>query len=418
MKKLISLILALSLLAALLSGCTSLDKSEPINAQNLLADYQPAENANPSLAAFSTEPQAVSDFSMRLFQHSLSQTPNENTLISPVSVLLALSMTANGAKAETLAQMEAVFGLPLDQLNEYLRAYVGQLPQGDKYKLHIANSIWLRNDPALAMRQEFLQTSTNFYQAQIYQAPFNQDTAADINNWVKQHTNGMIDQIIEEITPNNMLYLINALAFEAEWENVYGEHEIWPGVFTTEDGKEQQVDFMHSSEFVYLENADCRGFIKYYQGQKYAFAALLPNEDLTVADLAARLDGEKLRHLLENAQQTTVYAALPKFSAEYSCNMLDLLQKMGITDAFNPELADFSGITDQQLYINQVLHKTCIEVDEQGSKAAAVTLAGPGADYTEEEVQEVYLNRPFIYLLIDCQTQQPLFIGTVMTLDK
>lgn len=416
MKKLISLILALSLLAAMLAGCTGSDKGEPINAQNLLDDYQPASNTNPSLAEFSAEPQAIGDFSVRLFQHSLSQTPKENTLISPISVLLALSMTANGAEAETLAQMEAVFGLPLAQLNEYLRAYVGQLPQGDKYKLHIANSIWLRNDPALAVQQEFLQTNTNFYQDQVYQAPFTQDTVIDINNWVKRHTDGLIEQIIEEITPDNMLYLINALTFDAEWETAYVEYQIRPGLFTTEDGQEQQADFMHSDESLYLENADCRGFIKYYQKQKYAFVALLPNEGLTVADLTARLDGEKLHNLLANALQTTVYAALPKFSAEYSCNMVDLLQQMGITDAFDPVLADFSGIANLPLYINQVLHKTYIAVTEQGTKAGAATVAHLETGASPEEPIKITLDRPFIYLLIDCQTQQPLFIGTVMTL--
>ncbi len=416
MKKLISLILALSLPAAMLAGCTGSYKSEPINAQNLLANYQPASNTNPSLAEFSVEPQAISDFSVRLFQHSLSQNPGENTLLSPISVLLALSMTANGAEAETLTQMEAVFGLPLVQLNEYLRAYVSQLPQDDKYKLYIANSIWLRNDPALAVRQEFLRTNTNFYQAQIYQAPFNQDTVADINNWVKQHTDGMIGQIIEEITPDNMLYLINALTFEAEWETAYVEYQIQPGLFITEDGQEQQADFMHSNEPLYLENADCRGFIKYYQEQKYAFVALLPNEGLTAADLAARLDGEKLHNLLANAQQTTVYAALPKFSAEYSCDMIDLLREMGITDAFDPMLADFSGIADLPLYISQVLHKTYIAVTEQGTKAGAATVAHLKCGASPDEPIKLTLDRPFIYLLIDCQTQQPLFIGTVMTL--
>ncbi len=215
-----------------------------------------------------------------------------------------------------------------------------------------------------------------------------------------------------------MLYLINALSFEAEWETIYKEYQIWPDTFTTEDGQKQQVDFMYSGESLYLENADCRGFIKYYLSQKYAFVALLPNEGLTVADLANRLDGAQLRALLNNAQQTTVHAALPKFSVEYDCNMNDILQQMGLTDAFNPALADFSGIADYPLFINQVLHKTRLVVDEKGTKAGAATAVGPEAGYMPEEIQEVYLDRPFIYLLIDCQTQQPLFIGTVMELEE
>ncbi len=412
MKKLIALFLTICLLASLLAGCT--DNSS----KALLTNIKPSNSQTRSLAEFTNEPQAVSDFSVRLFQHSLNQNPHKNTLVSPLSVLLALSMTANGAEGETLAQMEAEFGLPMEQLNEYLLAYVNQLPQGDKYKLNIANSIWLRDDPELLVKQEFLQTNANFYQAQIYQAPFNASTVNDINKWVRYHTNRMIGQIIEEISPNTMLYLINALSFEAEWETIYEEYQIWPDAFTTEDGQKQQVDFMYSGESLYLENADCRGFIKYYLSQKYAFVALLPNESLTVADLANRLDGAQLRALLDNAQQTTVHAALPKFSVEYDCNMNDILQQMGLTNAFNPALADFSGIADYPLFINQVLHKTRLVVDEKGTKAGAATAVGPEAGYMTKEIQEVYLDRPFIYLLIDCQTQQPLFIGTVMELEE
>ena len=412
MKKLIALFLTICLLASLLAGCT--DNSS----KDLLTNIKPSNSQTRSLAEFTNEPQAVSDFSVRLFQHSLNQNPHKNTLVSPLSVLLALSMTANGAEGETLAQMEAEFGLPMEQLNEYLLAYVNQLPQGDKYKLNIANSIWLRDDPELLVKQEFLQTNANFYQAQIYQAPFNASTVNDINKWVRYHTNRMIGQIIEEISPNTMLYLINALSFEAEWETIYKEYQIWPDTFTTEDGQKQQVDFMYSGESLYLENADCRGFIKYYLSQKYAFVALLPNEGLTVADLANRLDGAQLQALLDNVQQTTVHAALPKFSVEYDCNMNDILQQMGLTDAFNPALADFSGIADYPLFINQVLHKTRLVVDEKGTKAGAATAVGPDAGYMTKETQEVYLDRPFIYLLIDCQTQQPLFIGTVMELEE
>mgnify|MGYP000025068190 FL=1 len=365
---------------------------------------------------------AVMDFSVQLFQKSMET--DGNTLISPLSVLYALAMTANGANGETLSQMEAALGLPIDQLNEYLYAYMHALPVGDKYKLDVANSIWFKDTGTFTPNQDFLQANANWYGAGIYKAPFNNDTLKEINAWVSKHTDGMIQNILNEIPPEAVMYLVNALAFDAEWQDIYMETQVRDGTFTTEEGTAQDAQFMYSKENLYLTDEEAAGFIKYYAGRKYAFAALLPEEGVHIKDYAASLTGEKLTALLSGAKRCHVNAAIPKFECAYSAEMSQILKTMGITDAFDGARADFSGIgssTEGNLYISRILHKAFIAVDEKGTKAGAATVVAVEATSAlidPVEIKTVYLDRPFLYMLIDCETNLPVFIGTVMDIEQ
>ena len=401
---------ALALSAALpLSGCTT------ANATDLMSGITPtAVSLDPDLVKDSA---AVTDFAVKLFQNSLNE--EGNTLISPLSVLSALAMTANGAKGETLSQMEDVLGLPREQLNAYLHTYMTQLPQGDKSSLNLANSIWFRDDEGLTVEQEFLQTNADFYGADLYKAPFNSATCKEINAWVKKNTDGLIDGILDQIPENAMLYLINALAFDAEWANIYTDGSVKTRTFTKENGRTQDVELMYAGEHLYLEDEHATGFIKYYDGYGYAFAALLPNEGISVADYVSTLTGEHLNLLLSNPVSVEVDTAIPKFETAYTVDMSAVLQDMGMTHAFDMFAADFSAMgshPEGNLFINRVLHKAFITVDERGTKAGAVTTveAACGAAMPEEEPKRVILDRPFVYLLIDCETNLPFFLGTVM----
>ena len=213
------------------------------------------------------------------------------------------------------------------------------------------------------------------------------------------------------------MYLINALAFDAEWQVVYNESRVRDGVFTKEDGTKQNVELMYSEEQRFLEDTDATGFIKYYADQKYAFAALLPNEGVSVSDYIASLSGEKLHGMLSNARMVEVNAAIPKFEMEYEVQMNEIQKEMGMTDAFDPNASDLSGLgssTRGNLFVSRVLHKTFITVDEKGTKAGAATVVEVSEESAPVEVEEVYLNRPFVYMLIDCETNLPFFIGTAM----
>lgn len=409
-KRMVAMLLVLAM-ALCVTAC-----SQP-NTNDLMKDI-PAKPVDvlPDMDAGSA---AAADFGVKLFQVSMED--GKNTLISPLSVLYALAMTANGADGQTLAQMEQVLGMECEDLNGYLRSYLDLLPEGEDYKMSLANSIWFKDDPNLLVEQSFLQTNADYYGAGVYQAAFDENTKTDINNWVKEHTDGMIPEIIDKIPDEAIMYLVNALAFDALWETEYKEHQIREGQFTREDGTQQDASMMHSEEHSYLEDDKATGFIKYYKDRKYAFAAMLPNEGVSVSEYVSELTGENLRELLSEPQDVTVFAAMPKFETEYDIEMSEVLQNMGMTDAFDYRVADFSrlgtyNVSGMNICINRVLHKTLIAVTEQGTKAGAATAVEMVAEGAAEiqEYREVILDRPFVYMLIDCETNLPFFIGTMM----
>ena len=405
----ISLLLVCAM-AVNLTGCTM-----KVQAKDLMEGITP--NNVDALDDLSSQNADVTDFAIRLFQASNEN--GKNTLISPLSVLCALAMTANGAEEETLAQMEEVLGMTTDELNLYLYSYMKNLPQGDKYKLSLANSIWFTEDERFTVNQDFLQTNADYYGADIYKAPFDKQTLKDINNWVKQNTDEMIPEILDQIPSEAIMYLVNALAFEAEWSEIYEKHQVKDGEFTKEDGTKQDVKFMYGSEGTYFEDEKATGFMKRYKGGKYAFVAMLPNEGVSVSEYIASLDGESLNALLANPQYATVHTSIPKFETEYKVEMSDILQSMGMTEAFDMYNADFEGLgtsTGGNIYISRVLHKTFISVGEKGTKAGAATIVEmkDGAAAEPTEPKEVYLDRPFVYMLVDCENNIPFFIGTMM----
>ena len=414
MKTRISLvIISLLLVCAMavnLTGCTM-----EVHAKDLMDGITPNQvNALDDLGSQNAD---VTDFAIRLFK--ASEESGKNTLISPLSVLCALAMTANGAEEETLAQMEEVLGMTTEELNLYLYSYMQNLPQGEKYKLSLANSIWFTEDERFTVNQDFLQTNANYYGADIYKAPFDKQTLKDINNWVKQNTDEMIPEILDQIPAEAIMYLVNALAFEAEWSEIYEKHQVKDGEFTKEDGTKQDVRFMYGSEGTYLEDEKATGFMKRYKGGKYAFVAMLPNEGVSVSEYIASLDGESLNALLSNPQYATVHTSIPKFETEYKVEMSEILKSMGMTEAFDMYNADFEGLgtsTGGNIYISRVLHKTFISVGEKGTKAGAATVVEmkDGAAAEPTEPKEVYLDRPFVYMLVDCENNIPFFIGTMM----
>ena len=290
------------------------------------------------------------------------------------------------------------------------------------YKLNIANGIWFKDVESLQVQEDFLRTNHDYFNAALYKAPFNDTTCKEINNWVKENTDGMIDGILDEIDPDAVLYLINALSFDAKWSKPYNEYSVRDNcIFTKENGTERKTTLMYSGEHVYLEDENATGFIKYYKENKYAFVAMLPKEGVTVANYMEWLTAEKLQETLANAKRTSVNAAIPKFETEYDILLNDVLIQMGMQDAFSAANADFTKMAASDrgnIFINRVLHKTFISVDEIGTKAGAVTAVEMTDESAPMEMYNVYLNRPFVYLLIDCETNQPFFIGTLMDVEK
>ena len=415
-KKTILAILSLLLICSMavnLTGCAT-----KVQATDLMEGVK--ANTVTGKAADDAFAQSQMRLAVELFQSSVLESKDENVLISPLSIQLALAMTANGADGKTLAEMEALLGgeIVLDELNEYLYSYVKNLPTDEKYKLQIANSIWFRDDEGrLQVEKDFLQKNADYYGAQAYKAAFDDQTLKDINNWVNNHTDGMIDSILDQIDEDAVMYLINALVFDAEWQHVYDKSDVYKGKFTNIGGTEKQVDMMHSEETVYLQDEYATGFMKPYSGSKYSFAALLPNEGVDIYEYVAGLTGEDLMETLSTPQLGMVMATLPKFSYEYELTMNDLLKDLGMPTAFSSDDADFSKLGKSSrgnIYIGDVLHKTFISVDELGTKAGAVTKVEIRDESAPMSEWVVNLNRPFVYMIIDNETNLPVFIGTVM----
>lgn len=400
MKRLTALYLCLCLL---LCGCGG---AEPEN----LADSVPARVvclADPPVRSAET-----ADFAIRLFRNSLEE--GENTLVSPLSVVMALAMTANGADGQTLEQMEAALGMTTEDMNAYLYRFVDKRNDA----LRLANSVWLRDDESLQVEESFLEANASYYHADIFKTAFDDEALPRINSWVSENTDGKIPAILDRIPDSAVMYLINALTFEARWEEVYEPHQVREGRFTTEAGAERTVEMMHSTESLYLEDENATGFLKCYEGRKYAFAALLPEEGICVSDYAATLTGEGLQEMLLNPTEVTTHAALPKFSLEYEKELSGVLKAMGMMDAFDMAAADFSrlGHSDAgNLFISRVQHKTAITVAEKGTEAAAATSVEMrvGGAYMED-YRIVTLNRPFVYMIVDCEENVPVFAGAVM----
>lgn len=405
--------LMLALLLLLLPGCG-------VRAQELTKDIEP--QALDTTTDLTAGGEAVTAFALSLLRSERAAT--EGVLISPVSVLNALGMVANGAGGDTLKQLETAAGMSLNQLNDFLYTYRMSLPAAYKScAVSLANSAWIRED--FRVEDDFLRSCVNYYGAEMYRSAFDGSLVTDLNRWVSQKTNGMIDRLLEQAPDAlTMLYLVNAACFDARWDTPYTKADLRTGLpFTAADGTRQTADYLTGTESIYLSGNNVTGFVKPYDGGKYAFVALLPDEGVTLADYLENLTGEHLYKLITDHRSADVQVSIPKFSAQSELELEEPLKDMGITDLFNVSTADLRSIgsapSGNNLYVFSVLHKTYLELDENGTKAAAATSleVNAGAAPPSEDVKTVTLDRPFLYMIVDTHACVPLFMGTVTSME-
>ena len=359
--------------------------------------------------------EATGEFAFELLKNC--DESGENILISPTSVMLALGMTANGATGETKDEMEKVLGgegIEIENINEFYKEYSKKLQDGEEIKINIANSIWINKDAITSAKDAFLSSLDYVYGAHAYNETFDSNTVKMINNWVKENTDGMIEELLSGFEGSELVILINTICFDGEWEVIYYEDQIRETEFTNASGETVKVEGMYSEESWYIEDDNTIGVMKSYKGG-YRFVALLPSEDVPIDDYVADLTYDKYTSLMASKRRVAVKTMIPKFQYEYSKEMEDALMAMGMEKAFDSNTADFSYMTnDANPYIGNVLHKTCIEVGEKGTKAAAVTaILTDGIAIYEGEIKRVTLDRPFVYMIIDEENEMPLFIGVV-----
>ena len=353
---------------------------------------------------------AQADFAVNLFKKTVSVDKNKNVLISPLSATLALAMAFNGADGETKKEFERLMGnITVEQLNEYLYSYINNLDDSE-IKLNIANSIWIKN--GFNVKEDFLKANKNYYNSEVFGADFNSDTVNDINKWASDNTDDMINKLLsdDDITKDTVMCLINALLFDADWENQYS-HTDATQTFTNINGEKKTVQTLKCSAYTYYDNEKATGFKKNYANNNFSFVALLP--DGNINDYVSNLNGKELLETLNNPQEVTANTQMPEFTYECNYDMINLLSPLGVVSAFDESKADFSKISND-LYISKSIQKTKISINEVGTKAAAVSTTFMTKGFMSDREYEVVLDRPFIYMIVDNRTNLPIFIGAVM----
>lgn len=408
MKKRIAALLLALLTALPLLGCG-------IRAKNLTKDIQPLTLPDTS-TDLSAGGAAVTGFALSLLQNT--DAGRTARLLSPLSVLYALGMTANGASGDTLRQIENAAGMSLSDLNDYLYTFRMSLPANDKSaSLSLADSLWLRD--TFRVEDDFLRTVVNYYDTEVYRSAFDSTLPDDLNYWVEKHTDGMVESILPSGAPSDtaMLYLANAAAFDARWQTAYDRSSVQSGVFTAADGTRRNAEFLWSQESIYLSGHGATGFLKPYAGDRYAFVALLPEEGTSLAELLSSLNGTKLYDLISQHHYGKVETALPKFTGSSELELSDALKTMGVTDLFDVSAADLRAMgsaANDTLYVSSVRHAAYIEVDESGTRAAAATVTeGNTSGDMPTLTRQVVLDRPFLYMIVDTYACLPIFAGTV-----
>ncbi len=423
MKRFLSLILALVLLCPTLCACDEDTMLETLG--EIFGEEEKTPVIKPALSEATAEltksisfektnvsvsemPDKLLDFALELFDECAD---DENTVVSPYSVIYSLAMVQGGAAGKTLGEFEKLTGLKRKELEDILHAYLSS--QGDELKA--ANSIWIRNSFKDTVKTDYLERMKKTFAGEVFSAAFDNETLKDINKYISDNTNGLIENALDEISDESVMMLINTVYFNAKWSDPY--FGTTNAAFTNLDGTESKADFLHSTEWSYISDGKAEGFIKKYEGGRYAFAAILPNKSVELDDYADSLTGKKLKKMLAGAEYVEVRTKMPKFETHFKTDKLaDVLRDMGLKRAFKFGSADFTDMADtDELFVSRVIHDAFIRVDETGTEAGAATIWDMkcGAAIREEEYKTVHLDRPFMYVIFDTQTYAPIFIGQI-----
>ena len=346
-----------------------------------------------------------------LFNTVCKESKQENVCISPLSAQLALSMTANGATGETQQQMYGTMGLA-DDVNAKAKETIEQL-SANRYgcEVNIANSIWVNEK--LDVKQEFIDTNKEYFNALVTTAPFNKETLQRINEWCSENTKGKIKSALDEIKKNDRMYLINALYFNGGWKDEFNKGKTKEAPFTKEDGTVVEVPMMNQSiKTQYYEDDILQIVVKLFD-DTYQMLLVLPAEGVTTEEAAAHLSANYEKILGEmSIYQVTL--SMPRFQSDFATSLKNPLKMMGMPRAFGPD-AQFDGISREPLYIDDAFQKTFIKVDETGAEAAALTVVRTGLLSMNQKFEErtMNLDRPFIYIIKNYQPENVLFIGKV-----
>lgn len=373
-------------------------------------------------------PESLMDVSLNLFKSI--DASEENTLISPVSISMALAMTANGADSESIKHFNNFFGVDsIEELNNQVLDIMNGTESEEPGKtFKISNSVWYSNKQDLKVKEDFLSKTKGIYDAEISPLNFSENSKSvkTINNWVDEKTNGMIPQIImpTDITSDTRMILINSLFFDFKWSQQYDKYQVVVNKFKGQN-ETNEIEFLSSQEYSYMETDKMLGVRKSYQGGRYDFIGILPKNKTKLHNFIQQLNSENIKELLNSEKNVKTNVMIPKFTCDYSTSLKDALTNLGLEDEFKGDTADFGNMydldnTNINIYINDVIHKTKIELNEAGTKAAAVTavtMFDNAVAIDIEKPREVKFNRPFVFMIYDKETELPVFIGSILDLN-
>ncbi|MBQ7264782.1 MAG: hypothetical protein IJS61_01640 [Firmicutes bacterium] len=364
---------------------------------------------------------ALTNAQFIILNKTIEERKGENVLISPDSVASAFGMLSNGAEGQTLKEIEDVIagGLNRNKLNDLLYSLNTRMSQSKDAHFHFANSLWARNDGRAEFAPRFVEVAQKYYSAGVFTEPFDASTVEKVNGWVSENTNGMIKKIIKEFNGNQVMCLINALSFEGEWAVEYSEDDIKEdGEFTNVKGEKEETPMLYSTENGCFKLNGGVGFKKSYKGGEFSYVAILPPENMGADEYALSIKGSDFIDALSKLDyDPDVYVKIPEYKYDFDTEMSDTLQALGMTSAFNG--GDFTSLVtenSQSVEISSVIHKTHIEVDRKGTKAAAATAITMETSAIAPEYRNevyIYLDRPFFYAIVDNKTNIPVFVGTV-----
>ena len=382
-----------------------------------------------NLFSLSKKPEEVSEISLdtfcesnnkfgfKVFKEIVKEQTDDNIFISPMSISYALGMTFNGADGKTKEEMAQTleFGNMTDaEINASFKALMKKLMELDpKVMMEIANSIWYREN--VDFLKKFKEVNQDYFQAEIRNMDFSEpETIEIINNWVSENTNGKITKVIDEIDALAMMYLINAIYFKGSWTDEFKKERTREDNFFIANGKSILCEMMNTSERnLYFENDDFQAIELPYGKENFSMIVILPKKGKDINEFISNLNPEDWNSWLTKFSKQNGFLSLPKFKIEYNLEMNDVLKDLGMPNAFS-SAADFSKMTKKQkLYISNVKHTTFVDVNEEGTEAAAVTVVEMKLTSFKPGFT-MKVNRPFVFAIKEKETNSILFIGKIV----
>ena len=421
------LILALAL-GSLVAACSSSETIEDVGGPKYVNMYQEVKpvQLTAEQTVFAND---NNGFTLNFFQSLNGKTKNQSVICSPLSITYVLSMVNDAATGTTEQELEQTLGFHkggIRAVNDYCKNLIDNLPHVDeKVQLNIANAIFVNDKYQL--KKQFQQDMANYYDAKAEALDFSSPSTLDrINGWCDEKTRGMIPTILERVDPRTVSYLLNAIYFKAEWASMFEKNETREEVFTTPDG-ETRVPLMHQNVYMnYLRNDQYAAVSIPYGNGQWMMTVMLPEDGKTTDDVISSLAAsgwstDFLKNPLREARRYAVDLKLPRFETAFDTDdaggLIELLMGMGIRRAFDGNSAEIPNMCENgDLYISMMKQKAKIKVNEEGSEAAAVTIAGLNslsavADTQEPPKATFHANRPFVYLIHEQSSGVILFVG-------